>query len=419
MNATTPSITNLDDEKIITQIHSTRQRMLLISPGVSEAVARAIRDAWQRLGADHVSIILDVDPDVCRLGYGTIEGLNILIQAAAEARTLVCHQPGVRIGLLICDDLTFIFSPTPLLIESGSTQPQRPNAIQLSSPPAEVARDVGLGGNGHRDRIVGLDAVQPEQIADVQRDLARAPPVKFDLARRVRVFTSHFQFVELEMTGCFVSRKKVPIPSNLVGLAKNSAVGSQFHAHFNLVNKARLEVLIGKRVITEETLAKEKQQIIKDFLITLKSYGSVVLRANKDKLLHAVEKLKAEVAEFQKGVKLELQKHMDYNAAALVEALLPTVRTNPPESYKKYHGPNLTPEQTRHLLERDIKDAFGNAGHLVADMKLTLVFKDVAYESLVDQKFLSTAREAMRDVEFLHEEHEVVEVTSSLGKEPR
>jgi len=45
-------------------------------------------------------------------------------------------------------------------------------------------------------------------------------------------------------------------------------------------------------------------------------------------------------------------------------------------------------------------------GPLVLDMKVSLVFKDLAYELLVDESFLETAREAMPTVGCLHEEWE-------------
>lgn len=402
------SITNVDDAKLVSLIDAAKRRVLLLAPGVSEAVAKAFCNAWRRLGTEAVSVILDVDPEVCRLGYGTMEGLDALRQAAAESQTLVCQQAGVRIGLLISDDTTLIFSPTPLLIEAGSNQPQRPNAIQLQSPPMELARDMGLGEKGLLDRVVGMNPVLARQIEDVRADLKNVPPVKFDLARRVHVFTSRFQFVELEMTGCFVSRKRVPIPSSLVGLARDYDTQAQFHAHFNLVS-SQLEVKVDKRVITEKSLSKRKQQIIKDFLIPLTGYGSVVLRANKTKLEHAVEGLKADVAAFQKGITTDLQKHMDDNAAALVKALFPAVQQSPPESYTKVLGPSIPEAKLRTLLEQDIRDAFGEASSLVADMKVTLIFKDVAYESLVDKGFLEIARKTMPEVEFLHEEYEAAQ----------
>jgi len=403
-----PSITNLDDAKLVATIDKAKARVLLLAPGASNAVAEAIARAWSRLGREGVNVILDVDPEVCRLGYGTLDALTTLRAAATEAGTLVCHQPGVRIGLLITDESTFVFSPTPLLVEAGSTEPNRPNAIQLGPPPDHLAADVGLGDEPAKERMVGLDPVQPQMIESLARDLAQCPPVKFDLARRVRVFTSRFQFVELEMTGCYVSRRKVPIPSRLVGLAKS--VQSQFHAQFNLVNSGSLTVKVKdgqtERVLSEEVLRAQRQQIIRDFLMPLSGYGSVVLRANKDKLVAAVEALKSGVREFQDGIKADLQKHIDANAASLVNALLPAVRQNPPESYKKYHGPNLRDQQLCDFLTQDIKEAFGQATDLVKDMSVSLVFKDLAYESLVDEEFLKIARKAIPGVEFLHEEHE-------------
>jgi hypothetical protein len=403
---TEPSITNVDDAKLAALIGAAERRVLLLAPGLSELVAAALRDAWARLRGSAVSVILDVDPEVCRLGYGTLEGLKIVRDAATRAGALVCHQPGVRIGLIISDDTTVIFSPTPLLVEAGSTQPDRPNAIRLQAAPEEVARDVGLGEHPDKERVVGLDPVEAAKIEAVTQDLASNPPVKFDLARRVRVFTSRFQFVELEMTGCFLSRNRVPIPSRLMGLAKDAEVQSQFHAHFNLVHGARLQVKAGDKVLTEESLRQQKEAIARDYLIPLKGYGSVVLRANKDKLVRAVEALKADVKAFQDGIKADLQKHMDTSAAALVNALLPAVVRSPPESYTKIHGPGVSKTQLRHLLSEDIRKAFGKGADLVQEMQVSRVFKDVAYESLVDGKFLEVARKAMPGVEFLHDEYD-------------
>jgi hypothetical protein len=411
---TEPSVTNVDDAKLAALIGAAERRVLLLAPGLSEPVAVALRDAWAHLGGSAVSVILDVDPEVCRLGYGTLEGLQIVRDAAARARALVCHQPGVRIGLVISDDTTVIFSPTPLLIEAGSTQPDRPNAIRLQAPPEEIAKEVGLGEHPDKERVVGLDPVEAAKIEAVAQDLACNPPVKFDLARRVRVFTSRFQFVELEMTGCFLSRKRVPIPSRLMGLAKDTEVQSQFHAHFNLVHGTRLRVQAGDKVLTEESLRRRKESLVKDYLIPLKGYGSVVLRANKDKLIAAVDALKTDVTAFQDGIKADLQKHMDSSAAALVNALLPAVVRSPPESYTKIHGPGVSDAQLRQLLSEDIKRAFGNGAKLVQEMKVSLVFKDLAYESLVDKSFLEVARKAMPGVEFLHDEYDAAQ---AVGEE--
>lgn len=401
-----PSITNADDARIEALIRDAEYRVVYVAPGASDAVAAALADAWSRLGADAVQVILDVDPEVCRLGYGALGALKALRQAASRVGALVCEQPGIRIGLLVADDSTLIYSPTPLLIEAGSDRPERPNAISLGGVPDSLGREVGLGEHPDRERTIGLDAVQPNRIDEVEADLAAAPPVRFDLARRVRVFTSRFQFVELKMSGCFVSRRKVPIPSSLMGLAGEQDVERQFHAQFDLVQKGRLEVKHDGRVITERALLDRRRDIEKRFLVTLAGYGTVVLRSNKQRFVDAVEKLKAEVDHFSKGVTEQIAEHINAGRTTLTEALLPSVERNPPDEYTKTLGPSPGKTALRKQLEQDISDAFGTAGALVEQMQVKLIFKDVAYESLVDPKFLEVARKAMPHVKFLHEEYD-------------
>lgn len=401
-----PSITYVDDKKLIEAIRNARHRLVFLAPGVNQDIAAELTDAWKRLNTEAVTVILDVDPEVCRLGYGTFEGLKTLREAASGLGKLVCHQPGVRLGLLVSDDTTLIYCPTPLLIEAGSKQPEQPNAIVLDAVPKQVARDIGLGDNPNLDRVIGLDPVTPHQIDELAQDLSVAPPVKFNLARQVRVFTSRFQFVELEMTGCYISLKKVPIPSSLLGLANKKDIESQFHANFNLIHSGSVEVRHGDKVFTEEGLRKKKQQIIKDYLISLTGYGNVVLRANKEKLKTAVDELCEDIFVFGEGIKNILQAHMDNSAEALVNALLPAVKQNPPKEHTRIHGANINEKQLKTLLSEDIKAAFGKSDNLVQNMRVDLKFKDVAYESLIDKKFLEVARAAMPGVTFLHEEYD-------------
>ena len=409
-----PSIVNADEKKLISLINGAQRRVVFVAPGVSEAVAWILAKKWVQLGPQAVQVVLDVDPEVCRLGYGTLEGLKLLRECAARLRTLVCHHPGIRIGLLITDDATLVYSPTPLLVEAGSSHPERPNAIQLSNAPAEVLRDMGLGEGGGKAPIIRLDkGVEPATLDKVEADLKANPPVKFDLARKVRVFTSRFQFVELEMTGIYISRKRVPIPSSLVGLARNRALQSQFHAHFNMVNQTSLEIEVEeKRTLTEKSLHDARQEIIRRFLIPLKGYGMVVLRANKDALIEAVENLKADITPFQKGVEEQLQKCMDTNIAALVDGLLPAVVQNPPDEYTKHHGQNK--EEIRPWLERKIRGAFGKVSQLVQEMKVSLVFKDLTYESLNDERFLEIARKAIPGLDRLHVEYDAAPETKNV-----
>ena len=401
--STSQAITYVDDQRLVDFISAALRRVVYMAPGVTESVAEALAEARSRLGVQAVTVIVDLDPEVCRLGFGTLDGVKRVFVAASKVGTSVCQQPGVRIGLIISDDRMIVYSPTPLLIEEAG-QPQRLNAIALHAPPPEMLREIGLGEDPASERIVGDEPVKKADIEIAQVDLDSAPPMKFDLARRLRVFTTRFQFVEFKLTGCYMSRKKAPIPSSLVGLARNREVQSQFHAHFDLVAKGALGVKVSSdRAITEASLQARRLEIERQFLVPLKGYGSVVLRANKAELENAVASLRTDVEAFQNGIVEALQSAMDDSATALVDALLPAVKSNPPKTYTKLHGQSIAEAQVRQLLERDIARAFGPAEALVKQMEVSLVFKDVAIESLQDEEFLRIAREAMPSVESLHE----------------
>ncbi|MDA0839690.1 MAG: hypothetical protein O3B01_21430 [Planctomycetota bacterium] len=399
-----PSLTNVDENRLAELICRARVRVVYLAPGITEKVASAIAEVWPRLGTQKVSVILDVDPEVCRLGYGTVEGLKAVQKVAMGLETIVCHQEGIRIGLLISDDTTLIYTPTPLLVEAGSSQPSRPNAIELSAVPKEVARAVGLDSDA--ERTIGLDPVKPERVDQVAQDIEQNPPMKFDLARKVTVFNSRFQFVEFELKGVSLSRKKVPIPSELMGLAQDSDARQRLHANFDLVGKTQLSFDENGKVYSEHALNKKKKDIAKRFLIPLKGYGNVVLRGNRQAFEDAVEDLRSAIKVFQAKVKTGLQIRMDENRKALVEALMPGVKSSPPDHYTKIHGPRPSDDALRTMLEGEIKTAFGSADQVVKEMEVSLVFKNVAYESLTDPDFIQIAQKAMPGLEILHDEFE-------------
>lgn len=203
------SITVANDETLRAMIGSATRRIVLLAPAVSKLVAEALVERWRVLPPDAVSVILDINPEVYRLGYGNLEGLSLLEEAARQRNRALNRHAGIRVGLLIVDDATIVYSPTPLLIEAGPRHPDTPNAVLLGQPPATVAAELGEGPRGLADRTVGLDRVERGQIERVRADLVRNPPRKFDIAPTERVFNAHFEFVELELRGTAIHRREV------------------------------------------------------------------------------------------------------------------------------------------------------------------------------------------------------------------
>jgi len=288
-------------------------------------------------------------------------------------------------------------------------QSDRPNAIQLDSLPDSLARDIGLSDQPDLQRIVGLDPVTHEQIRSTEENLAQAPPVRFDLSRQVRVFTTMFQFVEFELKGCYISRKKVKMPSYLVGLSGDREVESRFHAQFDLIdNELARRTVDSGMAVTEGSLKEKKLRIARQFMIQLKRFGTVVMRANKAAFVAAVDDLRLDVKKFQKEIESFLEKQISESVKRLTEALLPSVVKSPPEDYMRYIGSHPSMDQIEKALTSDLERAFGKASDHIGEMSVSLVFKDVAYESLADVQFLSVAKQAIPGLETWYEEFDAL-----------
>lgn len=393
---------NITEETLIATVRGTKDRFVLLAPGISKSLAQEIGLLWQRLPPDRVSLILDVDAEVCRLGYGSMEGLTEIQATASAVGQMICHQSGIRLCVLVSDGKTLIYSPTPLLVEAGSKQPNSPNGLILESTPPAIAREVGATPSGTETRTIGLDPVPAAKVEKVQNDLKQNPPLQFDIARTLRVFNSKLEFVEFELEGCFVSRHTVPIPAELLGLAKkDEATRNKLRSSFRLIEPD--EVLDKKKKVSEESLKKERLRLAQQYLVSIQRFGTVILRANKDAFLKEVEGLRGMVATFREALASKLEKIFSDNAESLTKALLPSVAKSPPAEWLRFLGPTPSRTEIKEALHRTLVESFGPPEALLSAMKVNVVFKGVTYETLSDKDFIAMASKAFPKV-MLHEE---------------
>ncbi len=400
------SITTVDDAYLCQIIESVNQRLVFMTPGMSDQVAAAVCMKWNQLQPEAVNIIVDVDPEVCRMGFGTIDALKKLHEQAKKVGSAIHEQAGVRIALLIADDVTLFYAPTPLLIEGGSDTKVRPNAVRLNLVPTDIAKDMGLAEAGGV-ATVGTNSISPQKILETTNDLARNPPMKFDIARKVRVFNSQIEFVEFELRGHQIGKRKVNIPSDLLGLAKDDKTKKLLHSSFQLIDDE--DAKISGKEITDE-----KEKIARDFLINLPNFGNVILRSKKDEFEAAVENLKKQIELFQKELEAKLQQAIDKNRASLVSALAPAVIAQTPDRWKKFLPSNPSEDDIRQVLDCELAEQFGSAEANLKKIDVSLIFKGVTYETLNDPEFVKIVKKKMPILKLYEEYDAAKEAQQSL-----
>lgn len=396
MTAQSCAVAIAGDAQVIEFVRSARERLIFVAPAVNQPVAVAICEQAASLGEASTSVILDTDPEVYRLGYGEPDALQLLEAAAHSSQLILRRQPGLRLCIVIADHRTLIFAPTPQLIEAGPNTGGGANAIYLGSPPAALERD--LSTDEGRPRI-GAEPLTAEDSDRVRRDLQQNPPQQFDIARRMRVFNSYYEFAELELTGVQIDRKQVRIPEHLMGVA-DERTGARLRSHFQLVPE--------DSKLSGAHLRKDRDLIADTFLHSVPKFGNLVRRADKPKLEAAVAKLRQRVDEFKEKLEEQLEASIERSRTELLKALLPAVARKPPKELRFSDGQKPDKETCRRFVERDLGRAFGTATQLISGMDVTLRFKGLTYETLKDEEFLTAVEKAQPplDVTRLHEEYE-------------
>ncbi len=385
------------DDTLLSMISSARERLVIVAPGLSKTVASAFADhiTGDRCPTE-LSVTLDVDPEVCRLGYGDIEALEILAPALESRGRSLQTQKGVRVGLVVADSEVLVYSPTPELIEAGSNSDEKPNAIRISSvSPEGLAFACGATDTSMLGLVqeVGLNSASDEAIEETKANLKANPPRKFDLARLERVFNYKLEFVEFSLEGFQLGRRTVPLPADLLGLVEEDLqerlrnTFRLFEAaepfEFELPDPANPEK---KLKVTEKWLGAEATRIRSVYFIPLgsSSYGNLILKRRKAEFEGKVDRLRSLVDSYAAMVKKSIAAKIKTTRDNLIQILLPRVAAAPPPSWLAQSvGGVLPPDDILDRLTAEVDKAFKNATETFSPV-VTCIFKGVRYETITE-----------------------------------
>lgn len=419
------TFTVVNDKTLCEAVRATHQTLVYVAPGITKPVVDAIAESLSCKPHLLVTAIIDLDPEVYRLGFGTEDGLRALQELAGQQHFALRQQEGLRVGLLVTDQRTLVYSPTPLLIEAGSISEEKPNAIIISrnaEPTLALLHACGAPSIGDADTPppqqaeVGRQPATPAAVEASLASLKEIPPKKFSAARIERVYESKIQFVELELTGYRLSAKRVNIPNDLL-VGEEKAFKERLKNSFLLLQgeqtiTVRIPVFDaqtaeprppegGGQPPTEEwseaTLEEQRKALYDEFLINVPRFGHVIMRRNRPDFDKRLKLLKAQLIAFNTAIQNELGSKLTEAVNALAQTLLPRIRDRLPQRYKRVLPVNAAPDELLlSILERDLATSFGSSAE-VFKPELRWVFKDVTYESISDPMFKELLGKALRD----------------------
>ncbi|MGO8756285.1 MAG: hypothetical protein ACLQHK_13795 [Gallionellaceae bacterium] len=396
----------LSSTKIAELIRSANRSVCYAGPGIQEEVAKAILSVSSKLGAEMLTVSLDFDERVMRMGYGSI----VAVSQLRDAGILVQSAHGLRTALVIADDTGFIFTPTPLYLEAEPVQGMAPNAMRMSreqvaealarlSPAAKVIAVAQAKSPQEKRRIeslpvdVGSAQVTEEDFVAVQESLKEAPPVRFDLARQVRVFEPYLQYVELSMSGVSIQRHRLKIPKSIQKLGDSQELVGRLHTSFDLIERGELSPRPLENVLTE---------IRNNFTRSLgKDHGRVLLKQQKSIFQNRLDEFRESLKKYQKSIEEELQQNLNNSFYQIVEYYVPLVMESPPDALLGgLSRDKPTEEDARLWLGVQLERIFPSAESLISKMKIEEHYKDVTYETLNQEDFIREVKAAFPAVDW-------------------
>lgn len=398
---------SLDSSGIARFVADAQASVCYAAPGIQQPAAEAIALVAKRLGPELITVILDFDERVMRMGFGDLTAVIALRAAGVNVRS----TPGLRTGFLVVDEQGYIFTPIARYLEADHRDTDAPNALRLSpdqvrealarlSPSAKAFAMAMAKSPDERERIrvqaveVRSDNVPEAHFVKVEQSLKEAPPVKFDVARQVRVFEPYLQYVEVRLTGVAIQRRRLAIPKVMQNLGVPEGAQSRFNTTFDLIE--REGSLSSKHI--EEAL----NNIRKNFTPSLgKDHGRVLLKAQKPLFEQRLAELRSKLGEFQREVHAKLQEILDHSRNEVITYYAPRVRENPPDEFRgQLLRSEPTDDDVRRWLNQKLDGVFPTAEELVQDMELEQTYKDVTFETLNKPDFMNRLREAFPAVDW-------------------
>ena len=333
------------DDALVGLIARARNRLVVIAPALTQAVADALSGRFDDLGHLDVTVILNSDPEVYRLGFGDQHALETIRAASANSQFDLRQQAGVRIGVVISDGTTMVYSPVSRNIEAGSTSVEKPNAIVLSGSAADRIATAASSGKGGKMRTpeVGSKALEHAKVQAMQTDLKANPPKPFDITRKMNVFSSKVQYVEFTASNYRLTTRQIPLPPELVDVADDdlrNRISSRIRAPLDGIGKLEITIEYDEKSETikvdDDWFNKERKRIENEYTFPINNFGRVILYSDRDAFDKATSRFKSVVEKYQVALRDALVTRQSEFETRIVDEFSRRWERNPPKHFARW-----------------------------------------------------------------------------------
>ncbi len=392
--------TSIQDDDLVRSIAKATTRLVYMAPGVSPAIAEAIKIQFQEQRLKQVAIVIDGDEECCRLGYCDAVAVESLNNAAQQHDIALRRHAGLRLGLLMADDEVLIWTPTPLMFEAPRGKSEPNGLILTPQTLQDLPKALGVDPECPPDEVeVSTVPVVKEEVAKVVAAIKAAPPAPFNLSRLSRVFSAKFQFIETVLRGAELTNREMRLDSLIVNsdapeelrpLLKTTIQPFNTDADKTvnvpvLVNGEQAYRQNGEKMTKPTTQAEIHaywSELTQKYIINLPGFGKLIRHTDKAKFESGKTDFEVVLTDWVKGFREAVKGDHEKRVTSVVDLIVQRMANE--EASKKL---------TREAIKKLVRNGLDNLRVIVPSVKV--VYKNITVESTRDKEFLDVLRKAV------------------------
>ncbi len=382
-----------------------KERIILSLPSIHDEMAEALIDVKKK-GVD-LRVIINPLESTFRNGFGDMEAIDKLRKGGIS----LFENPNSAVSFLVCDDFGYFTFPESRVF---SDEAQGPNAVKIDAititrliahffPPTNIVEKEALEKQFNEaiedtketfqatieqinrpDTESAVSALDEEKLDMVKEELAKNPPLRPDVRRKINTYNNKIQFVEFSFEGSHVTAAKVHIPVEALPLKDDNLKR-------DLETRLRLFADIEKVAVFNEVAAlrKEVDEVRKVFLTPISSREKNVLSASKKTDFEKkVSELAGKTDALTKKLPIVIQQEILNAKRRIKDELSAFLKANPPEELKKFKG---------RLLDESVEDTVASIVHgitfpkpeeLAGRLSIKMHIYDLTFQDLQDDELL-------------------------------
>jgi hypothetical protein len=215
---------------------------------------------------------------------------------------------------------------------------------------------------------------------------------------RLTVFTSAVEFVDLKVSNYKLSKRRVSLPQEFVGVgdeALKQRISSQIRAPFDGIGtqKIKLEGEDAELLVDEVFIEKERKDIEDTFTYVLPKKGRVILKRDRADFDKQITRFKQIVMKYRDALKSCVESEREGFRQQMFDEFAERWNANPPSFLKRRSG-GSDPDRIKDAILDRADELFGKIVDF-APPEVDVNYKGIVIEDIEDAEFRATLRAAM------------------------